>query len=266
MCTSCQKRYTSMQLRDKCLHRILSICNVTDEDSWKTSMLLDVQKIISSLEDFPMPEPMPLHLSIQQKQRYHSLILTSIQLHSSELNIELLENDLTFEEKNYLYSIVQLSVALEETHEHSPTHHGSCFKNSPRGKRNKVCVCRYECPKDPQKSTTSTRNELLTRRLVGCEYMNGYNPKLFKRMKSNGDTAIIRGQNAHYIIKYPAKFQKDIYAAELNKKIEECFKRALSNRLLVEMSDPYRTDEQNGCGRIHSLGNSYTNVCQQVIL
>ena len=266
ICTSCQKRYTSMQLRDKCSHLILSICNFTDEVSWKNSTLLDVRKIISSLEDFPIPEPLPLHLSLQQKQRYRSLILTFIQLHSSGLDIQLAMNDVTDEEKNYLSTTVQLSVALEETHEHSPTHHGSCFKNSPRGKKNNVCVCRYNIPKDPQKSTKSTDNDLLTRRLVGCEYMNGYNPKIFAKMKSNGDTAIIKGQNVHYITNYPAKFQKDIYAVELNNKLEECFKRSISNRLRIETDDPCRTDEQNGCGRIHSLGSSYTNAFQQVLL
>ena len=138
-------------------------------------------------------------------------------------------------------------------------HHSSCFAN--QRTFNGLRVCRHNFPVESSLSTRYTHDEpIKTRRLIGSEYLNGFTPSLFEKLKCNTSITFICNHNVHYVAKYPAKIQKKIWSKALYDKLTKCFQRSIENRERFEANHPDRTVEQNGCGRLHSLAHAATNV------
>jgi hypothetical protein len=188
--------------------------------------------------------------------------------------------------KDMLRSIIVYTQAITTTHEHKYEHHGSCSKKGVQPGC-KFAYCRYGYPKTPHFNTTigttssgaadSTYNdgssckeqpeilndndELIIKRLLGCEYINPYVPDIFSLTKSNADVTVLRGKNVGYCTKYTAKVQDTVDSVAIVDKFLSAMKKSIINRELIENNEGNnKSAEEKGRCRMFSMMWHYTNM------
>ena len=119
-CSSCESKFTSMQLRDMYIKILLSAVGHTPSSSWKLQMKSKVRRIMASTKNFPMPNPLPHDLPISRKTTIRYACVSVIQCQSLGMDYIPTE-DLLSSESDYIIEVAQLTIGLEETSEHSST-------------------------------------------------------------------------------------------------------------------------------------------------
>lgn len=119
-CSSCNTKFTSMQLRDMYIKILLFAVGYTPSSSWKLQMKNKVRRIMASTKKFPMPNPQPLDLPVLRKTKIRSACVSVMQ--SQLLNIDYIADEVFLSsEREYIICVVQLTIGLEEKSEHSST-------------------------------------------------------------------------------------------------------------------------------------------------
>lgn len=104
----------------------------------------------------------------------------------------------------------KMQAALCRVQLHSWKHVDSCFKKGAAAKKG---CCRYVFPRSPT-SGGFAKGVFQPQRLLGCEYVNPYNPLLYAVCRSNVDVRLLFNDKAravvYYIVKYATKAQQEM--------------------------------------------------------
>ena len=188
---------------------------------------------------------------------------------NQEGNVELPEDI-----QQYIQSCIELTHAIQLSQEHKWEHVGSCFKGcNKKTRKGKICVCRYDRPRDKissktilssveklRKDVTYADNELHLRSVVGCNYLTPYSEILFSILKSNHDIAFLRGRSIMYSVKYTTKPQETADSTAIVNRLTAGFEHALKRKEEQEEEHPEWSDVRRGTGRLHSLLYQLTSL------
>jgi hypothetical protein len=268
-CTRCKCRFSHITLRKAFMNLAGLLCGYDTKAAQQDAMLaLAAPNALIPPHSLSDEDRSQLANEVQRWFLKHggsdlSSNATGMSTNSLE-GAETYKTGLSEREAMYIRQMMVYSCAVVQTQEHKFSHHGSCFK---KGLQTgcKHLYCRYALPKSSQNSTTvgssaDVSDEVLLRRPLGSEYLNGYMVPVLALTKSNADCTVLRNKNVSYCTKYTTKVQDTVDSCAVVNKYIACMKKSFENRQKFEAANPNLTEDIVARGRLFSLTWQYTNM------